>query len=218
MPGPASVSMVVPFRIPTDADRAELAGESAELMQMVPWLRTDRVALSLMYTITNVGDAAGEARLEIDGASEFAAYDAQSVRAAMLAADPRADEDAVLALIRPTPIVLAPGEVHRGLVREDDFDEAALDLDAIARFGATPASVLINLSSVNPIGLEMLPPRHVRPALFRVDVRFSASTHMRLEFLVRLRDDDRQLARGSEAVFDPNPPGYMPPAMMPAAP
>ena len=109
----------------------------------------------------------------------------------------------VLALIRPTPMLLEPGEVHSGSVREDDFEEGALDLDAIGRFMATPAAVLVNRSEANPVGLEMLPPDHIRPAFFRVQVTFSASTHMRLDFLLRVRDDARQLLREQGARSSP---------------
>ena len=82
-------------------------------------------------------------------------------------------------------------------MREDDFDEAALDLDAIARFGAVPASVLINLSSVNP----HRPGDGARPGTCArrcsgCNVRFTATQHMRLEFLLRVRDEGRQLAKG----------------------
>jgi hypothetical protein len=212
---PAAVTLAVPFRTPSDKDREKLASEGQKLGQELPWLRSDRVAVSLLYTITNLGEQTGAARLEVDGASEFAAYDAAGLRAAAAMGGQDTDDEAVLALIRPTPVTLAAGEVYRGTVREDDFDEAALDLDAIARFGAVPASVLINLSSVNPIGLEMVPPGHVRPALFQVTVRFVASQRMRLDFLLRVRDEDRQLARGSDPVFTPDPPGYMPPPPMP---
>ena len=140
---------------------------------MLPWLRADRVSLSLLYTITNLGDAPGDGpaggrrgqrvrRLRRRGAAGGGHDDAEPAgrRGGAAGADP-ADAGARW----------RPGEVHRGIVREDDFDEAALDLDAIARFGAVPASVLINLSSANPIGLEMVPPQHVRPSLFQVNVR-----------------------------------------------
>ena len=39
---------------------------------------------------------------------------------------------------------------------------------------------------------------------------------MRLEFLLRVRDEARQLLRErGDAAFAPNPPGYMPPAPPP---
>ena len=219
MPGPASATLVVPFRPPSEADRQALAEEGQRLMQEVPWLRADQVSLSLLYTITNLGDRPGQARLDIDGASEFVSYDAQALQAAAVAADPRDDAE-VLPLIRRTPVILAPGEVYRGTVREDDFHEAALDLDALGRFQAVPASVLINHSSANPIGLEMIPPaaRYVRPAIFQVTVRFAASTPMRLEFILRVRDQEDLMARGQEAVFAPEPAGYQPPPAMPPPP
>jgi hypothetical protein len=214
--GAASSTIALSFRSPDDKELAALDEESTRLGQDVPWLRTSNVALSLLYTITNLDDReGGEAKLTIDGASEFASYDGGALRAAAVAADPDAEDEAILSLIRPKPVLLKPGEVRTGVVREDDFEEAALDLDAIGRFGAVPAAVIINTSSVNPIGLEMVPPNHIRPALFRVVVNFSASGRMRFEFLLRVRDENKHLARGSDALFEPNPPGYVPPAMPP---
>jgi hypothetical protein len=120
------------------------------------------------------------------------------------------EEVAVLALIRPTPLLLQPGQVVSGTVREDDFEEAALDLDAIGRFGAVPAAVLVNRSESNPVGLEMVPGQHVRPAFFRLQVMFSAGSHMRLEFLLRVRDDAHQLLREQGDAFAPTPAAYAP--------
>jgi hypothetical protein len=213
-PAASTTSITLPFRPPTPDELMALREESTRRGVDTPWLRADDVALSLLYTITNLGDRPASARLEIDGASEFAAYDTQALRAAA-AMDPEGEEDAVLALIRPTPVLLEPGAVYKGTVREDDFDEAALDLDAIGRFMATPASVLINRSEANPIGLEMLPPAHIRPAFFRVQVSFSAGSHMRLEFLLRVRDDAHQLLREQGDAFEPAPMTYVPAALPP---
>jgi hypothetical protein len=203
----ASVLMTLPFRRPS-AEEAE---------RRSPWLSVDDVALSVLYSITNLSDREGSARLTVDGASEFTSYDAEALRAAAIMADPD-EEPTVLALIRPTPLLLAPGETRRGVVREDDFAEAALDLDAIGRFGANPLAVLVNVSAASPIGLEMIPPGHVRPALFRVHVHFAATVRMRLEILVRVRDQGGRLTGfDDENLFAPDPPSYMPPPP-PAAP
>ncbi len=209
-PTATSVTIDVPFRQPTDEQLARLQEESDRRGVEVPWLRAEDISLALLYTITNLSDQPGSARLEIDGASEFASYDSQALRAAAEMAAPDEEEMTVLALIRPKPILLDPGQVQSGTVREDDFDEAELDLDAIGRFGAAPAAVLINRSEVNPIGLEMVPPGHVRPAFFRVQVTFSATTHMRLELLLRVRDDGQQLLRHEGVLFEPDPAPYMP--------
>jgi hypothetical protein len=57
----------------------------------------------------------------------------------------------------------------------------------------------------------------VVPAMFRVAVTVTASQHMRLDFLVRVRDTKGQLIDpmiGGDP-FAPMPAGYTPPAMMP---
>ena len=95
--------------------------------------------------------------------------------------------------------MLAAGASYSGIVREDDFAEGELDLDALGRWNdADPASptfagVLINRSDVNPIGLNLVPPNLVVPAMFEVDVRLESTVPMRVEYYVRVRDDDDRL-------------------------
>jgi hypothetical protein len=213
---PASATITLSFRQPSAEEAASRAERSQQAGFEIPWLSTDDVAVSLLYTITNLSDRPGDAYLRVDGASEFASYDSQALLAAAIAVDPE-DDDPPPALIAPKPPRLDPGQTYRGVVREDDFAEAALDLDAIGRFAAVPASVLINTSSANPVGLEMVPAGHVRPALFRLQLSFAATTHMRLEYLVRIRDQADQLATGGDGqLFAPDPPTYMPPPPPPA--
>jgi hypothetical protein len=212
---PALAIMTLSFRAPNAEEAATRAEQSQQAGFEIPWLSADDVAVSLLYTITNLSDRPGDAYLRIDGASEFASYDPQALQAAAVAIDPD-DDELPPSLIAPKPPRLDPGQVQRGVVREDDFSEAALDLDAIGRFAAVPASVLINASSANPVGLEMVPAGHVRPALFRLQVSFSATTHMRLEYLVRIRDQgDRLASAGDGEFFAPEPPIYMPPPPAP---
>src|SRR5262249_54718966 len=96
--------------------------------------------------------------------------------------------------------------------REDDFLEGAADLDAMARWGATPQAVLYNRSEVNPVGLEMVPRNVITPALQRIAVTFSATTHMTCTYLVRVRDhSDRIHERAGANDSAPPPADYMPP-------
>ena len=214
---PAAATMTLSLRLPTEAEEATRTERSQQAGFEIPWLVADDVALSVLYTITNLSDRPGDAYLRIDGASEFAAYDPQALRAAAVALDPE-DDEVPPSLIAPKPPRLDAGQVHKGVVREDDFYEAALDLDAIGRFAAVPESVLINASAANPVGLEMIPAGHVRPALFRLQITFTATTHMRLEYLVRVRDQGNRLASSSDGqLFAPDPPSYTPPPP-PAAP
>jgi hypothetical protein len=60
-----------------------------------------------------------------------------------------------------------------------------------------------------------MPPLHVRPALWRVRVALSGKGHLRLDVVVRVRDEASQLATSGTA-WAPDPPAYTPP-MMPTA-
>jgi len=219
--GAESAAMVVlPFREPTDDQRAKLNEESDALGFQAPWLRREHVAISIQYSITNLGMRTGTAQVYVDGSNEFTTYDRAALQAAAQAAVMNNDEVVVLPLLQTIPVEIAPGQTKSGVIREDDFDEAELDLDAIGRWMATPAAVLINASEVNGIGLEHVPLNDVVPAMFQLNVALVSQQHMRLEFLVRVRDSRERLldlAHAGEA-FAPQPMGYMPPPPMMMAP
>lgn len=222
MGGAGEATAVVPllFRAPNDIETAELEARSAELGFRVPWLRRDRVAISVQWSITNLDSAMGQAQILVDGANELNSYDSRALRAAMMMAGGNNNEEAtVLALIQGMPMLIPPGQTRTGVIREDDFAEAELDLDAIGRWMAPPPAVLINASEVNPIGMEMVPAGVVVPALVSVSVTLVASRHMRLDFLVRVRDDDNQLLGGGDpaGAFAPMPAVFMPPPPPPPA-
>ena len=215
--GEATMVVTLPFRPPDAKEMQALDEASAARGYRVPWLRRDQVALSISYTITNLDDVPGNAQLLINGASELASYDRAAITMAMQMAAVNNRAADVLSLIEVTPVTVEPQHSVAGQVREDDFAEAELDLDAIGRWMAAPAAVLINASEVNPVGLDQVPAGLVVPAMFQLAVTLTATTHMRLDFLVRVRDKDGQLlGGGSDGAFAPTPTGYVPPA--PAAP
>jgi hypothetical protein len=214
----AEITSVVtlPFRRPTDSESVKLDQSSGALGFREPWLRRDQVAISIQYTITNLDKQDGKAQVFIDGANEFTNYDRQMIQAAaQMAAMNNNDRVIVLPLIQTIPVEVAAGQTKTGVIREDDFAEADLDLDAIGRWMAPPAAVLINASEVNGVGLEKLPPNAVVPAMFRVAVSLVAEQHMRLDFLVRVRDSKNRLLDLDHAGdgFAPQPMGYTPPVM-----
>jgi hypothetical protein len=217
MAGEATTVVTLPFRAPDAQQMQALDEASTARGYRVPWLRRDQVALSISYTISNLDQEAGNAQVLINGASELASYDRAAIAMAMQMAAVNNNVD-VLSLIEVTPVTLEPGKSVSGLVREDDFAEAELDLDAIGRWMGPPAALLINASEVNPVGLDAVPPDLVVPAMFRVAVTFTATKHMRLDFLVRVRDKEGQLLAAGAAgeAFAPTPAGYVPPP--PAAP
>jgi hypothetical protein len=195
------------FRAPTSAEEAERQKLSAQLGYEVPWLREDRVHVEIRFTVTNLPDSRreGSFSLNVDGASEFVRY----------------DEDAPVGrglYQAPPPVngqLLGPGQVYQSTVREDDFHEMSLDLDALGRWMAPnfPA-VLLYRSETDPTDLkgeyQMAPEKLIRPALWEVTLRFNATQPMRCEFLVRVRDDDQRLWEDGETQFIPSPATYAP--------
>jgi hypothetical protein len=201
-------SVVLRFRRPNDAEQAKLDADSDALGFRVPWLQRDRLHMEVLYTIKNLDAETGTFNVHVNGATEYTRYDEAAVAAAFEAAN----ENAVnLPLMLGGPKMLAAGATYQGIIREDDFSEAALDLDAMGRWMAPFAAVLINRSEVNPVGMEMVPANLVVPAMFQIDVTLSADKQMSCEFLVRVRDDDDRLYHDdSDPLFRPDPADFVP--------
>jgi hypothetical protein len=211
--------VTLPFRGPTDVESAKLDQDSANLGFREPWLRRDQVAVSVEYTVTNLDTKDGKAQILVDGADEFSSYDRAAINAAIaMQALNNEDKPVVLSLIQGIPFEVPAGGSTGGTIREDDFAEAELDLDAIGRWMATPASVLINFSEVNGVGLDKVPAAEVVPAMFKVAVTLVTDLHMRLDFLVRVRDSKNRLLDLDHAgdAFAPQPKAYTPPPPMAA--
>jgi hypothetical protein len=211
----ASAAIVLPFRSPSDRESAGLADEAARLGFKAPWLRRDGVAISIQWTITNLAAEPGEARIVVNGANEFSSYDPEAIAAAQEMAAMMmmmvAKKDYVLSLIEGKPAIIEANGTLTGTIREDDFAEAELDLDAIGRWMAPAPAVLINASEVNPVGLEQVPAGVIVPALYQVVITLKATTHMKLDFLVRVRDEKGHLLQGSNgSAFAPAPVAYVP--------
>jgi hypothetical protein len=215
--GAESASVVVlPFRQPTDMERDKLHEESDAFGFESPWLKRQHVAISIQYSITNLGMRTGKAQIFVDGSNEFTTYDRAAIQAAAQAAAMDNEEVVVLPLLQTIPVEIAAGETRTGVIREDDFAEAELDLDAIGRWMAPPAAVLINASEVNRIGLERVPPNEVVPAMYQLNVALVSGERMKLDFLVRVRDSGERLLDLEHAgdAYAPRPMGYMPPPPM----
>jgi len=153
----ATSGLTLRFRNPTDLERMQLddmrnaKGYDAD----IPWVPRDRVHVEVSYKITNLSDQYASFTLMVDGASEFAKYDTQMVATALQAGN---DDPTFLPLIPivPPKDMLPPGGTFSGIVREDDFAEGEMDLDALGRWddasmtSPTFAGVLLNLSNVKP--------------------------------------------------------------------
>src|SRR6185437_11244516 len=164
--------------------------QTAALGFDVPWIQRDHVHIEMVYEIVNEDTTDGTWNIDVDGANEYTKYDENIV--AMTLGMGNNDPPQYIPLIPVTKQLLPAGQTVSGTVREDDFDEAELDLDAIGRWMAPFNAVLINNSQVNPVGLSMVPANAVIPALIEIDVSFSADAAMKCDYDIRVRDDDNQ--------------------------
>jgi hypothetical protein len=217
----ATESVNIKYRTPTDKERESLQIRSKALGYQVPWIDRDGVTISIDYTVTNLSDKPGVATVLVDGANQFTSYDSAAVAMALQMASmmmEEADEMYVPTLIKTVPLkVPARGQVS-GTIREDDFEEALLDLDALGRWSGPYQVVLYHDSDVSSLGLEKVPAKLVLPQLQTLLVTLRGDQRMRLEFLVRVRDERGVLAESGDDVFKPNPMVFAPPVMMPAMP
>jgi hypothetical protein len=207
------------FRAPNAQEQKDLNAQSAKLMYKAAWLVRTDVAIEVSYTIKNLDKMPATAHIEINGADEFTNYDPTLILGALAAnvmGQNKENQPVVLPLFTGVPVMIAPGQSYSGLVREDDFAESELDLDAIGRWMAVADSVLINRSEVNPIGLDMMPKNESIPAMFRIAVSFYGDQHLTCEYVIRVRDHNDRLwfGPGSGALYKPTPMDYTPPPPM----
>jgi hypothetical protein len=208
------------FRNPTEKESAALAKEreARGYDADIPWVSRDKVHLELSYVVRNRSDHDGVFDLMVNGATEYTKYDMDVV--AMALAE-RADEVGdFFPLMESKPQTVPAGGSVTGLIREDDFDEAALDTDALGRWLDTEtfAAVLTNRSEVTPIGMSLVPANLVVPTFVEIDVSLQVrgqDTPMTAEYVVRVRDDDdRLLHLDGDSPYQTSPALFEPAIMM----
>jgi hypothetical protein len=170
----------------------------------LPLVHLDQTAIEVEWSIKNLDDTDGTARIGINGGNQFFYY----VPADFTVASPNPeDQEVPPPLVGNIPInVPALGEVS-GVYREDELREAAVDLELMTRCALSPfAAILNNDSAIHScadvpfIGVNVDPDNPAPPPpplpieafgqFVRLDVNFQASGHMVLEYSVRVRDPD----------------------------
>jgi hypothetical protein len=171
-------------------------------IDQLPLIRLDQIDISIEWTIRNLSEEPGEARINVNGGNQYFIYLPDN----FIVADE--EEEAVPPpLAGNVPIdVPALGDIS-GVFREDQIREAALDLDLITRGLVNPfAALLINhedIKNTSEIEFSPYPPDQDPPPappppmpieifaqFVQFDVTFTASQHMILEYSVRVRDPD----------------------------
>lgn len=198
----------------------------------LPLVRLDQVDISIEWTIRNLSEEAGEARINVNGGNQYYVY----LPGNFIVEDE--EEGAV-----PPPLagnipidIPALGDVT-GVFREDQIREAALDLDLITRGLLNPFAALLvthedirNTSEIDftPYPPDQDPPPVAPPPMpieifaqfVQFDITFTANRHMVLEYAVRVRDPDgvfheELLDAPSEELMTFAPAIYVPPVAAP---
>jgi hypothetical protein len=240
----ASGGLTLRFRNPTPKEQMDLDAQTAaaDYGGDVPWISADKVHLELSYRVTNQSTTEAKFNVMVDGASQYEKYDSKTVAAALQQG--KNDDPTYLPLMKSGPVLLGPGASFTGLLREDDFREAELDLDALGRWndadGKTFAAVLLNRSDVYPPGTQPLgmglvpgfrvamggvgvdPARLVVPAFVEVDVNLlvdkadneTDDVALTCEYLLRVRDDDDRLLHDDGDTLFETSPTLFAPAVM----
>jgi len=206
MLGEAKASLQLPIKTETAADMKTHAALSAKLAPvLVPYVKIGDLEIEIEWTIKNLDlMKPGQAKIQLNGANEFFSYDPS-----IIILDPGNDEaPPTPGLAGDIPIDVPAGGEVSGLFTEDDLREAAIDLDQITRGNVNPFRATLTISKnaklfqpmTLPIpempGVPEVPampvgdpiPREAFAEITRIDLVFKPTTHMVLEYNVRIRD------------------------------
>jgi hypothetical protein len=201
----------------------------------VPLYKIDQYDVSLEYTVKNLDSTPGQIKIGLNGANEAFTWDPSMIMPAGDESPPAPD------LAGDVPIDIQANGEYDGLFREDQLLEAAIDLDQITRGNINMYAATLTVNKNNamfqplsaqeapPMGSDEPPmqtasgsavPRAAFRNLVRVDVVFKTSSHMTIDFNLRVRphvndvihDMGMNAPVGELTILDPAPyvPAYTP--------
>ena len=194
--------LALPIKTETAEDAMKRAALAATLAPItVPYVRVGDLEVEVEWTIKNLDGKAAQAKVQLNGASEYFSFDPTLINLAP--DDPEAPPTPGLA--GDVPIDVPANGAVSGLFTEDDLREAAIDLDQITRGNVNPFRATLTISKNAPSFQPMTPPmpmvqdymqtpvgppvpRAAFAGLIRVDLVFKPSAHMTLDYTVRVRD------------------------------
>ncbi|HTE55706.1 MAG TPA: hypothetical protein VK698_32850 [Kofleriaceae bacterium] len=180
-----TAQLVLPVRLEREDEAAARTTRSGELGIQVPYVTRDDLDLSIEWTIKNLDQEPGVARIQVNGANEFFTY----VPTAFVT-DPE-DEEEPPPLVGNVPLEIPAGGERSGVFQEDLLAEASLDLELITRGGRSPFAALLKIDEYR-VEIDAsdgtIIPGDAFASLVRFDLAFLADRHMVLEYAVRVRD------------------------------
>ncbi len=202
-------------------ERQALADKYGLTFDDIPFVRFEDMDVSIEWTIKNLEDVDGTARVDVNGANEWFQYVPD-----VLVIDPDDDEEEPPpALIHGIPLMIPAGATVSGVVREGSVREGSIDIELITRGTAdevctacgNPVAAVLQInedttafpSDIGEINQEIF------AGMVQFDLVFSADRHMVLEYAIRVRDHrgllhDELSAAPPEELIVFTPAVYMP--------
>lgn len=201
----------LPVRVPSDTQMAELvsgAGEVAIPFARLPWVQRHDYEIEVDYVLINLDDSRSSVDVVINGFNEFHEYLPGVIF----------DDDEIIPEFAQWErfIVLEPLERRFGTIREEEFDEIAVDLATVVN-GVSNANQIVhpnNHSSTDRRSQEFIP--EVIPALtgLRVGLRATSTSNVVIEITVRVRDVSSRIVSPANAWELPVPELFLPSSVM----
>lgn len=198
----AKSRLQLPINVEKAVDATARATRAAELGIQVPYVKLGDIEVEVEWTITNLDGMEGLALIELDGANEFFTYDPSMIK---LSNDKEAPKTP--GLDGNIPLHVPANGTISGIFREDQVREASIDLEQVTRANVNPfaATLRINkndlqivpMTPYDPTMPDLAPmpdpnaipiPREAFANMIRIDLVFTPSRHMTLDYNVRVRD------------------------------
>jgi len=198
----ATAQLPLPIELETELDAAARAARTAALMVDVPYVKVGDIEISVEWRIRNLTNEDGEAQIQLNGANEYFSYEP-----AVLAVGLDEDEPQPPGLDGDIPLHVPAMGTISGVFREDQLREASIDLDQITRGNVNPFRATLTTSKNLTEFAELTPqtydadgeplpqdptgvvyPREAFAQIVRIDLVFTPTRHMALDYTVRVRD------------------------------
>jgi len=198
----------LPVRQPPETTLQDLQESGAQVEGLpfprMPFVGRDDLPVQVDFTLTNLDDADRQIAVIVNGFNEFDEY----VPGAQVV-----DDELIIDLSQWERIYeLKPRERITRSIREEEFDETAVDLATVVN-GAPNSQQIVyfeNTSASDARSQPYIP--SVIPGLmgFRIGLRATGAGNIVLDASVRVRDVGDRLASGNDALFEVMPEPFMP--------
>jgi len=198
----------LPLSVPPETAIEDLRQGAEGYMNLpfdrLPWVERGDLAIEVDFTLSNLEDAERQVAVIVNGFNEFDEY---------MPGVTVIDEE-------PTPdfsqwervYELEPRQRLSRTIREEDFDETAVDLATVVNGAPNSNQVVFfeSKSSADERLREFIPPVIPGLAGFRIGLRATGAARIVLDASVRVRDAGGRLADEGTRPFEVNPEPFMP--------